>query len=69
MDEIEIDVQTTDSPTQDSTFTEEYERRRFEGEEFGEGFECFVFKPDDETEQKELARWTINQLADLPEQF
>jgi len=68
-DEIEIDVHTTDSPTQDSTFTEAYERRRFDGEEFGEGFECFVYKADDEIEQKELARWTINQLADLSDQF
>lgn len=57
--EIEIDVHTTGAPTPDSTFTEEYRRRHFDGDGFGEGFDCFVLKSDDDTEQKELARWSL----------
>jgi len=60
-DEVEIDVHTTDSPMDNSTFTQAYERRHFNGDEFGEGFDCFALKSDDETEQKELARWSLNQ--------
>lgn len=67
-DEIELDVHTSEAPTKDSTFTESYERRRFDGEEFGEGFECFAYGADDATEQKELARWMLKQ-PDLSDQF
>jgi hypothetical protein len=59
--EVELDVHTCDNPTEDSQFTETYERREFNGEGFGEGFDCFVLKSDDETEQTELARWSISQ--------
>lgn len=60
-DEIEIHAQTSDASTSESAFTETYQRRRFYGEVFGEGFDCFVLGSDDETEQKELARWSIGQ--------
>ncbi len=58
-DQVEIDSQTCENSTPDSTSTESYQRRRFYGEVFGDGFDCFVLKSDDETEQKELARWSI----------
>lgn len=60
-DEIVIDVHTIDAPTPDSTFTEAYQRRHFYGEGFGEGFDCFACKSDDETEQEELARWALQR--------
>lgn len=60
-DEVEIDSQTCENSTSDSTSTESYQRRRFYGEVFGDGFDCFVLESDDETEQKELARWSIGQ--------
>ena len=60
-DQIEIHTQTWDDSTSDFRSTETYQRRRFYGEVFGEGFDCFVLGSDDETEQKELARWSIGQ--------
>ena len=65
--EIEIDVHTCDNPTTDSLFTESYQRRRFDGEGFGSGFDCFVLKSDDEAEQTELARWTLGQPKPITE--
>lgn len=60
-DEVEIESQDSENSTSDSKSTESYERRRFYGEVFGAGFDCFVLGSDDETEQKELARWSIGQ--------
>jgi len=59
-DHVEIDPQTCENSTSDSRSTESYQRRRFYGEVFGDGFDCFVLGSDDETEQKELARWSIS---------
>lgn len=61
--ELVFDVHTAGPPTPDSTITETYQRRIFAGEEFGEGYECFVLKSDDETEQRELARWSLLNLS------
>ena len=61
--EIEIDVHTAGPPTDRSTLTENYQRRLFHGEDFGDGFDCFVLKIDDEVEQRELARWSLAEKA------
>ena len=61
--EVELDIHTSDEPNSEPAFTEKYTRRRFEGQGFGEGFECFALTADDDTEQKELARWSIGQSS------
>lgn len=63
--EIEMEIHTTDPPIGEPVYTETYERRRFDGDGFGEGLECFVLKSDDSIEQKELARWTASHTPNL----
>ena len=59
--EIELDIHTTGEPLGKPMYSETYERRSLKGEEFGQNFECFAAKSDDETESRELARWSIRQ--------
>ena len=46
---------------------ETYRKRRFEGVEFGEGFECYGLSEDDRVETKELARFLLQQQSGLSE--
>ncbi|MEQ1763970.1 MAG: hypothetical protein ABL984_12605 [Pyrinomonadaceae bacterium] len=64
-DEIELDVHTSEKPGSESTFTETYERRHFDGDGFGDGLDCLSLKSDDSTEQMELARWSVSQAPNV----
>jgi hypothetical protein len=63
-DEIDVPIHSTDEPVGQPLYNETYERRHFDGEGFGEGFDCFAVKSDDVVEQKELARWTVSHTEE-----
>ena len=44
----------------ESVYSERYTRRHFEGDEFGDRYECFGMGTDDETDTRELARMVLN---------
>lgn len=40
--------------------SETYTKRRFAGEEFGDGYECYGLVDDDDTDTRELARMELH---------
>ena len=56
---FEAPVPTNEEDPDSGKQTESYTKRRFTGEEFGDGYECFAVETDDETETKELARMEL----------
>lgn len=59
--ELESPVFPDEAKAKDSSHSETYTRRRFEGEEFGKGYECFGLADDDDTDTKELTRMVLNE--------